>query len=804
MKNKIMLSLMAFFTLATASNVRATKFVDVATLGDGVSVATSSGTVKVNATVLSKNQRWTRDRVYILANNVIVPNGVTLTIEAGTLIRGEYPTIGQGVGAEAALTPADPGALVVARGGRLIAKGTADSPIIFTSFDDVNVPGGIETVPPVENIGVTGTPGSLRVTTNTVVTVTNGVTNTTTYLTTNTIAGVQKTYRTGGAYVGSTNTNGSPNYAGEYSYSGGALTTTARDYSTTWKTNGCAFKYDGLWGGIVLAGKMTVNTGYSSGVNAVSGTGSGTVEPTINSTTGAVGTAAGCTIIEGMAGFYPYSFGGGDGPDGNNPNTPDDSGCLAFVQNRYGGYVIAKDKELNSYSFYGVGRGTVCEYLEAINNADDDYEFWGGDLSTRHCVSEFSGDDGHDTDMAYLGTCQNFVMIQNDGIGTDGTSLSGRAPVNYGDNLIENDGPEGNNSAVPYTRFTMANATLIGRGYGVSSYGQDAANFNDASAKVPFAGPCFRENGAGLIYNTIVMDAPHGPVAIVDLLGPTDNTYTSAGNSSVNRFVGIRTNGGFDAAGRASDLTTPDNSAQSGPDGGFYNTWFYRNGYAKNASLSDGTRGVYANMAEFNAAYSSNNLPPFNTNNLTFMTKLKSRWEAGGDTAQATPYRVTPQCVIDVLTNANTGNQFNSNPGLTVSPFHRISGMDLRVTAAGARDVTNGVAMPNYRGLNSDLTYVGAVRDNMWMKGWTYGDQLGIYSGVQIDPEVLISVDQYNHAKVTYAATSGVWYTIERSTDNKSFTTIATIKNATDGNNDYIDDTASVGSNPTFYRVVAQ
>ena len=76
-----------------------TKFVDVATLGDGVSVATSSGTTKVNATVLTKNQRWTRDQVYIVGNNVIVPNGITLTIEAGTLVRYERHTRGQGVGA---------------------------------------------------------------------------------------------------------------------------------------------------------------------------------------------------------------------------------------------------------------------------------------------------------------------------------------------------------------------------------------------------------------------------------------------------------------------------------------------------------------------------------------------------------------------------------------------------------------------------------------------------------------------------------------------------------------------------------
>jgi len=66
MKNKIILSLLVALGLASVDGANAqTKFVDVATLGDGVSVVTSSGATKVNATVLTKNQRWTRDQVYM-------------------------------------------------------------------------------------------------------------------------------------------------------------------------------------------------------------------------------------------------------------------------------------------------------------------------------------------------------------------------------------------------------------------------------------------------------------------------------------------------------------------------------------------------------------------------------------------------------------------------------------------------------------------------------------------------------------------------------------------------------------------
>lgn len=83
--------------------------------------------------------RWTRDNVYILARCIIVANGATLTIEPGTVVRAVTSNM-SGFASE-------PGALLVARGGKLIANGTADDPIIFTSIDDVNVPGGINTVP---------------------------------------------------------------------------------------------------------------------------------------------------------------------------------------------------------------------------------------------------------------------------------------------------------------------------------------------------------------------------------------------------------------------------------------------------------------------------------------------------------------------------------------------------------------------------------------------------------------------------------------------------------------------------------
>ncbi|GIV57179.1 MAG: hypothetical protein KatS3mg042_0092 [Rhodothermaceae bacterium] len=77
------------------------------------------------------NVLWTSDKTYLLDGYVYVEDGDTLTIEAGTVIKGKAdPTTGD-----------QASALIVARGGKLFAEGTAEAPIIFTAEDDdVTVP----------------------------------------------------------------------------------------------------------------------------------------------------------------------------------------------------------------------------------------------------------------------------------------------------------------------------------------------------------------------------------------------------------------------------------------------------------------------------------------------------------------------------------------------------------------------------------------------------------------------------------------------------------------------------------------
>lgn len=67
---------------------------------------------------------WTKDKTYLLEGFVFVNDGQTLTIEPGTIIRART---GQGTAASA---------LIVARGGQIMADGTLTNPIILTCEGD--------------------------------------------------------------------------------------------------------------------------------------------------------------------------------------------------------------------------------------------------------------------------------------------------------------------------------------------------------------------------------------------------------------------------------------------------------------------------------------------------------------------------------------------------------------------------------------------------------------------------------------------------------------------------------------------
>ena len=770
MKNKILLSILAALGLAAANNGNSqgygpVTFVDVATLGDGVTVVTGTGaSVNVDATVLTKSQRWNKEKVYLIERNVIIPSGVTLTIEPGTLIRGARPSKGQGAsGAEAALSPADPGAIVCARGGRLNMVGTADAPIIFTSMDDPNVPGGAATIPPYENFGIAAGTG---------------------------IINPVRTLKTGFTTV-----SGTPG-VGEFIISGGTLSASAQAYGDDLTQNSSKWSVDGEFGGIVVCGYAETVVGIPvAGQSALT---TPINNGTINVSNGNASGTSGVQLVEGMAAFPVYGLGGGD-------NENDDSGCIRFTDVRYAGYIIASAKELNSYSFYGVGRNTVTEFLADWNNADDSFEMWGGSVNLRRCISAFPGDDGLDTDQGYTGTVQFYVQIQNNAVDANG-NLSRRATVNVGDSASENDGPESGNQAVPYSVYTLANATFIGRGYNTIAErfigGSGAAA---TSAIEPACGPNYRDNGSAKVYNSLFMDSPHGAMLVMDRQGIAVTTTGTGGNSSINRFTVNRTTGGFDAAGRASDLVTAQAGAPGEKDGLFNNVWFYRNGLLDTGVA--GVNGKYASLAQLNADVTADPTGYWKAADSALFPDRTDRNERGSSNNAV--FRANLPAMVTVIKNSN-GVYFDQDPGVAVPLNHHLSGIDIKPTASAARDLAAN-QLPNYdtagttkttRSLVTGASFVGAVRDSSWFRGWNYASQSGCFANtaVAIVPTVVVSKSVSGNPVVSFGAETGVKYSLEVSTDNKSFVPVTVLEGA---NLPYTDASKTVGTTALYYRAIA-
>ncbi|TLF46825.1 hypothetical protein FEK29_03350 [Maribacter aurantiacus] len=98
-------------------------------IGDVCDPTDNGATDPVGQTVvvdsdITEDTTWSADNLYNLDGRVFVTNGATLTIEAGVIIKANA---GSGVNASA---------LIVTRGSKIEAVGTANAPIIFTSASD--------------------------------------------------------------------------------------------------------------------------------------------------------------------------------------------------------------------------------------------------------------------------------------------------------------------------------------------------------------------------------------------------------------------------------------------------------------------------------------------------------------------------------------------------------------------------------------------------------------------------------------------------------------------------------------------
>ncbi|WP_375241943.1 multidrug transporter [Lacinutrix sp.] len=138
-------------------------------------------------------------------------------------------------------------------------------------------------------------------------------------------------------------------------------------------------------------------------------------------------------------------------------NAGDDSGSIRYMRVEYSGGSADGQSENNGISFYGVGNGTLVEYIQAFEGKDDGIEFFGGTVNVDYVSVVNAQDDSIDWTEGYTGTITN-------------------AYVKHGadhDKGIEADGYNtdiGNNSSpIFWSKPTVNNLTINGNGSGTGN-----------------------------------------------------------------------------------------------------------------------------------------------------------------------------------------------------------------------------------------------------------------------------------------------------------------------------------------------
>ncbi|MEJ7737689.1 MAG: hypothetical protein WKF97_09705 [Chitinophagaceae bacterium] len=230
----------------------------------------------------------------------------------------------------------------------------------------------------------------------------------------------------------------------------------------------------GDWGGIVLLGRARTNASYNNTA------GIGEIEGGINNSDG--------------HGLY----GGADDDD--------NSGILRYVRIEYAGYAFLPDKELNSLTMGGVGRGTTIDYVEVSYALDDAFEWFGGAVNCKHLIAFKTLDDDFDTDNGFRGNVQWGIIIRD----------STRADVSSVESF-ESDNDATGSALLPQTAAVFSNITSIG----------PKANINNTVNSRFLAGAQIRRNSSISIFNSVIMGWPRGVYIDARAGVPTDNNIRS-------------------------------------------------------------------------------------------------------------------------------------------------------------------------------------------------------------------------------------------------------------------------------------
>ena len=257
----------------------------------------------------------------------------------------------------------------------------------------------------------------------------------------------------------------------------------------------------GLWGGLIIIGNAPISADASS------------------------------VQIEGIPASDPNGLYGGS-------DAADNSGVVKFVSIRHGGANIGEGNEINGLTLGGVGSGTVIENVEIVANQDDGIEFFGGTVNVTNALVWNAGDDCIDTDQAWAGTLNNFVIV-----------AGGQT-----DHALEIDGPEGSLLA----GHTLTNGTI--KGSSVAELGDFRSSARGAFNNIYFFGfPDPATDGRGdlslstgsdvtfaagdLTFSNLQVTLPTGVALTAVFKGGTDvhATDVAAGANTVGANVSVFT-----------------------------------------------------------------------------------------------------------------------------------------------------------------------------------------------------------------------------------------------------------------------
>jgi hypothetical protein len=456
---------------------------------------------------ITGNLTLTCDKIWTLDQKIYVASGATLTIEPGTLIKG---TVAPSLAAATAL--------IIERGGKIMAPGTESCPIVFTAAAD-NLSGSYG----VANKGQWGGVLVLGKASNNLKIATNGpfVPGASGKLAVadglGVIEGFASSYpqdQFGVALSVPAGTTSATSPSGAYNFSLLAGTATAGQNTNAigntkielsanapaYVTQGQVVSGTGIPAGTTILSiaskQLTLSAALTAAVAAsdvitFDGTYPNGGVTGYFSTMTYVAPNSGSAPVSGTSGTVANFVGNYYTSTGSFDDN-DNSGVMTYVSIRHSGANLLVGSEINGLTLASVGRGTKIEHIEIVSCADDNIEIFGGTVNLKYCTTLFGNDDMFDYDLGWTGKAQFFYGMKADQGGIGNVSVDN-------DNGIEADSDDNSNNATPRSHPILYNFTLMGNS-------KAAVTADNRSV----SGANFKDGAEGELYNSIIAGFRNG------------------------------------------------------------------------------------------------------------------------------------------------------------------------------------------------------------------------------------------------------------------------------------------------------